>query len=598
MTESEEIKWDLSIIFENNEVANEFIESTSNEMRHFQKENKNQVNRGNITAKELHLFLEMFNTLFTKLDLIRYFAYNQLAVDQSVKESLELMNTAENLQTKGKIIIASFEIELGKLIEKREELIDDPQLNEYKHYLEKLKRKTQYMLSENEEQLILEKDRYSKLGWEKLQSEWLSSRIFTIMDEGIEITISWGEYWKYIRSSNRETRKNAIFNMVGENGLAKDKELYAAALRNICGDHLLTSKRRNHPTSVTSSLIKNDLTPEMLENLLEVLQDNVHLFQDFLLLKAKIMGTEKLLGEDLWAPIPILSADSIKYSWESAKEIVIKVFGEFDEEFGSIAQKMFNENHVDASPRKGKVTGAYSSTHDYFKESFILMSYNETISDVLTLAHEMGHSVHGYLSINEQKYLNNQYSGCIAETASEFGRFMVVDNLKENTDNEMIKKFILFNHLEELAASIFEVGSRFFFEKSLYEAIDTGEYLDHERVCKLFDKARRQFFGDAIEFLSEQSYDWTWKPHYYIAQLRYYNYPYVFGELLVMALYNKYKKEGKTFISKFKASLSAGGSKSPLDLGKDMGVDLETKDFWQMGFDEFKTVLDETKKLF
>jgi oligoendopeptidase F len=259
---------------------------------------------------------------------------------------------------------------------------------------------------------------------------------------------------------------------------------------------------------------------------------------------------------------------------------------------------MFNENHIDASPRKGKMAGAYSSTHDYFKASFILMSYNQTISDVLTLAHEMGHSVHGYLSINEQKYLNNQYSPCIAETASEFGRFMVVDNLKENTDNEMVKKFILFNHLEELAGSIFEVGSRFFFEKSLYEAIDTGEYLDPEKVCKLFDKPRRQFFGDAIEFLPEQSYDWTWKPHYYIAQLRYYNYPYVFGELLVMALYNKYKKERKPFVSKFKAFLSSGGSKSPLDLGKEMGVDLETKDFWQMGFDEFKTILEETKKLF
>ncbi|MFX0171950.1 MAG: M3 family metallopeptidase, partial [Candidatus Hodarchaeota archaeon] len=468
----------------------------------------------------------------------------------------------------------------------------------YKHYLEKLVRKTQYMLSENEEQLILEKDRYGSNGWTKLQSEWLSSRQFKIIDEGVEKTVTWGEFGKYSRAPNRETRKNALINMVGENGLAKDKELFAATLRNICGDHVLTSKRRDQPTTFTSSLITNDITQIMIDHLLEVVKENANLYQDFLLLKAKIMSTEKLLGEDLWVPIPILPEKFKLFNWENAKEIVLKVFNEFDEEFGSIARKMFDENHIDASPRKGKRAGAYCSTIEFLKEAFILMSFTESLADVGTLAHEMGHAVHSYLSIKQQKFLNNSISFCIAETASEFGRFLLVDNIRQNSDDELVKKFILFNHLETLATVIFEVGSRTSFEKSLYDAIEVGEYLDADKISELFIKARKQFFGEAIEFLPEQRFDWIWKPHYYRIDLRYYNYPYYFAELLVMSLYNKYKKEGKTFVPKFKHFLATGGSKSLLELGKEMGVDLEPKKFWQMGLNEFKTILEETKKLF
>ena len=144
----------------------------------------------------------------------------------------------------------------------------------------------------------------------------------------------------------------------------------------------------------------------------------------------------------------------------------------------------------------------------------------------------------------------------------------------------------------------FEVGSRTTFEKSLYDAIEAGEYLDAEKISDLFVKSRKKFFGGAIEFLPEQRYDWVWKPHYYRTDLRYYNYPYYYAELLVMALYNKYKKEGKAFIPKFKELLSAGGSKSSLELGKAIGIDLESKEFWQQGIKEFEALLTEAKQLF
>lgn len=598
MNETAEIKWDLTIVFENNEKTREFIEASEIDLETLQGEYKDKINREKITSKEILNFLEDFNRVISNIEDVYYFTQMQLDADQSVKTSLELNNTASNLMTKGKKVRANFQLDLGQLFSKRPELLKDPIFKDYNHYLEKLVNKTKYMLSSKEEEIIAEKDRYGILGWEKLQSEWLSSREFKILDQGEEKIVTWGDFVKYTTSPIRETRKSAMVNMVGENGLAKDKNIFAASLRNICGDHVSIYKRRNHPSTYTSSILQNDITQKMLDDLLEVVQNNVDLYQEFLLLKAKIMGTSKLSGEDLWVPIPLKGVEKYQtFLWEQATSIVQNVFSNFDPEFGSIANKMLNENHIDASPRKGKQAGAYCSGIRYAKEMFILMSFNETLTDVSTLAHEMGHAVHGYLAIEKVKYLNDDFMYCTGEVASEFGRFLFIDHFLEQ-DNDVLKKFILFSHLEELAISIYEVGSRTVFEKSLYDTIEAGEYLDSDRICKLFSKARKSFFGDAIEFLPEQQYDWIWKPHYYLTDLRYYNYPYYFAELQVMALYNMYKAEGKSFIPKFKNFLEAGGSKSALNLGKIMDINLEEKNFWQMGIDEFKRILHETKKLF
>ncbi|MFX0077199.1 MAG: hypothetical protein ACFE96_17270, partial [Candidatus Hermodarchaeota archaeon] len=153
MVETSEIKWDLSIIFKDNEEAKAFIKVNEKDITNLRKELKDKINRDNILANEVYEFLEKLNKISAKIEGVFYFARNQLYADQTIKESLVLMNTASDLYMKGKMILASFEIELGQLLLKRAELINDPQLKSYKHYLEKLVRKTQYMLSENEEQL-------------------------------------------------------------------------------------------------------------------------------------------------------------------------------------------------------------------------------------------------------------------------------------------------------------------------------------------------------------------------------------------------------------------------------------------------------------
>lgn len=594
MVETKEIAWDLSLIFKSDEEIQQTIERARNEAEMIEKDYRGKINSSNTTANDLLRLFERMESLEEKSEGLFFYGQLKVSADQTNKEALELQNTMKNFRLEIKKKIAFVEIELGKLLESKDEFLQSLILKKYQHYMEKIRRKHKHNLSEGEEQLILEKDLNGVIAWSQFRTEWLGSKPFKALIDNKEKTFFWSEAQGLMRSPDRTNRKNTIIAVM--DALVEDGGVFSASLRSICANHVTMAKRRNYDT-MASSLISNDISQEMIDNLYAAIEDNLDLFHEILLLKAKLLGTEKLLGEDLWAPLPQQGEESKKITWNEARDIVTEILNDFDDDFGKIANKMFKENHVDASPRKGKRGGAFCSTNEYAKECFILQSFNNTFDDLSTLAHEMGHAIHGYLSLEAQTLINQDISFCIAECASEFVRFLLIDKMKELVADSQ-KSNILFNHLEDLAIVIFEVGSRTQFEKSLYSAIEAGEYLNTEKISELFLKSRTGYFGDAIEFLPQQKYDWMWKPHYFRIDLRFYNYPYVFAELIVLALYNKFKSEGDLFKPKLKAFLAAGASKSPQELVKDMGMDLTTKEFWQMGLDEIRTILRDVKSLF
>ncbi|UCG02588.1 MAG: hypothetical protein JSW11_01070 [Candidatus Heimdallarchaeota archaeon] len=594
MVETEEIAWDLTLIFKSDEEIHQTIQNARNEAEKIEKDYRGKIDSTKTTANDILHLLELMESLQEKSEGLFYYGQLKVSADQTNKAALEQQNTLKNFRIEIKKKIAFVELELGKLLEGNDEFLRSPILKHYHHYLEKTLRKHKHTLSEVEENLILEKDLNGVIAWSNFRAEWLGSKPFETVIDSKKKTFYWSEAQGLMRSPDRTNRKNTIVAVM--DALNEDGNIFSSSLRNICANHVMMARRRNYDT-MTSSLITNDISQEMIDNLYAAIEDNLDIFHEILLLKAKILGTEKLLGEDLWAPIPREGEKSKKITWTEAKETVSRILYNFDDEFGKMADKMFIENHIDASPRKGKRGGAFCSTNEYAKECFILQSFNETFDDISTLAHEMGHAIHGYLTVEAQTLINWDISYCIAECASEFVRFLLIDNMKETvTDSQ--KRVILFNHLEDLAISIFEVGSRTQFEKSLYSAIEAGEYLDTEKISKLFLKSRTDYFGDAIEFLPQQKHDWMWKPHYFRIDLRFYNYPYVFAELIVLALYNKFRKEGESFKPEFKDFLAAGSSKSPQELVKDMGMDLTKKEFWQMGLDEMRTILKDVKSLF
>ena len=346
---------------------------------------------------------------------------------------------------------------------------------------------------------------------------------------------------------------------------------------------------------MAQSLIANDVDQQTIDSLLKTIEKNVYLYQRYLMLKAKLMGLEKLANYDLVAPLP--NAPEMKFSWKESRREAIESYAEFDEEIGGWVEEMFEERHIDAEIRKGKTSGAFCSSWIAGKTAYVLQSFNKNIGDVYTLAHELGHAVHAYLGSRAQKPSNLNVGMCVAETGSIFGELLFTEKLLAKAKTKEEKQAILATVLDDFGMTVFQVSARVFFEQSMYDAMKRGEFLDGKTVAKLWTAARDKIYGDSVDWLDVMKWEWTMKPHYYIANFRFYNYPYVFAQLFVFALYRLYKEQGKRFVPKLKKLLAAGSSLSPHKLAAQVGFDITDEAFWEKGMkqaEEFIDMLEET----
>ena len=257
---------------------------------------------------------------------------------------------------------------------------------------------------------------------------------------------------------------------------------------------------------------------------------------------------------------------------------------------------MYESHRLDGEVRNGKVSGAFCQDWYNGKSAFILQSFNGWLDDLYTQAHEQGHAVHAYLSSRAQRPSNCAISMCIAECGSIFGDGLLTDKLLSEAKDDKKRRAVLCQVLDGFGMAAFQVSARYFFEWSLYDTVAEGGFLDGERIASLWTKARDDIYGDAVDWLPEMKWEWTMKMHYYIAGLRFYNYPYVFAQLFVFALYRLYKEQGPAFVPKVKALLAAGSSRSAADLAMEFGFDLSEEAFWQKGIAQAEEFIDQLER--
>ncbi len=588
-----EIAWDLSEIFPS--VTDPSVQKAMNDVGEMAEKfaSKYHGKIKDFTAKELLTCLQEFEAYYAKLREILLFSELSFAANMTLPENQALYDKAMKLQAKLGKMLAFFELEVGELVYKKPELISDPVLANYKHALERLRRKVPHQLSETEEKLIIEKDQFGVHAWEELQSKWLNTRLFEVTVEGEKKRLPFGEAYGLFSHPDRATRESAykaVFSLVG-----KDGEIFASAFRNICNDWLSVCELRKYDSPMHASLIANDIDQQTVDNLLKAVEDNVGLYQHYLRLKAKIMGLPKLGCHDIIAPLP--DAPEMKFDFETAKDLIIRAYSRFDEEYAFAVKDMFARNHIDATPRFGKRHGAFCAGWYNGKSSFVLQSFNGRLNDVYTLAHELGHATHGYYCYKNQTILNTRIPMVVAETASIFGELLLTDLLLSEAKSDIEKKVILCRILDGAGRVIFSVSARAWFEKQIYDAIKRGEYLNHETICKYWVAARDKAYGDTVEWFNEMLSEWSITPHYFMANFRFYNYPYVYAQLFVYALYQKYREEGQAFVPKMKQILSAGSSLSPAEIGKIAGFDVSTREFWQIGIKQYEHFIKELEKI-
>jgi len=518
-----------------------------------------------------------------------YLMYSANSTDENAKQ---LNEAARRAMTNVNQALAFIDIELGKLLAAKPSLINDPVLAEYKHYLERIQRRVPHMLSETEEKLVIVKDKNGISAWELLQSDWLSTKTFTMEVDGEKKTMPYGQIIGFYQSPARDLRRRA-YQTVFEN-VCKDDIVWASGIRAVCDDHIQMCNMRKWPTPMTQSLIDNDVDQQTIDSLMKTVEKNASLYQRYLKLKARLMNLPKLANYDLWAPLPRTPPT---HSWADARKEIMAAYGEFDEQIGNWIKEMYEKRHLDGEPRTGKTAGAFCTPWLAGKSAYILQSFNGRMMDVYTQAHELGHAIHDHFLSRAQKPSNCEVGSCMAEVGSIFGELLLTERLLQKAKTKEEQQAILAVVLDEFGNVAFLVSARVFFEQALYDTIKKGQYLDGETIAKLWIAARDKICGDAVDWLDVLKWGWVTTPHYYFANYRFYNYPYVYAQLFVYALYRLYKEQGKGFIPKLKALLAAGSSKSPRELAAELGFDITKEEFWQKGMkqaEEFINMLERT----
>ena len=482
---------------------------------------------------------------------------------------------------------------LNKLIagiENLEDLIkENSDLAEYEFYLTNIKEESKHLLTDEEESLFAEMNISGASAWSDLQSSLTSS--LKVDYNGESITLPAVRNLAY--EADAEVRKDAY-----EAELASYEQIKTAtafALNSIKQQVISEARRRGYASPLDKALANSRMTKETLDALISAMEDYLPVFRKYLKAKAKYLGHEGgLPWYDLFAPIG--SSDK-KYTIEESRDYLLGIFGKFDSELHDMVKTAFDEEWIDFYPREGKVGGAFDCGVPSAKQSRVLTNFGGAFGDIVTLAHELGHSFHDRQVFNNA-LLNQEYSMPVAETASTFNEVLVVSTaIAESADREE-KLALLESQLQDATQIIVDIYSRYTFEASVFEH-RTSEFMSADRFCELMLAAQEKAYGDGLDKDLRHPYMWVCKGHYYSGGLSFYNFPYAFGGLFARGLYAKYLAEGKPFVDTYKALLRATGTSTVENAAKIAGVDLTKKSFWEAGLrsladqiEEFCTLVD------
>ncbi len=477
---------------------------------------------------------------------------------------------------------------IGLPEEKLQEILSHPPLKAYQHALHFLGRFRPFTRGEKEEEIFSRKNLTGRSAFTTLFDEFTGAFSFCLEVEGEEKELTGSQMLSFLYSSDRSLRERSFRTFLkrhGENQLVLGSIFNALIL-----DAQLEDDLRGYQGPMHRVHLENEIRPEAVEVMMEVTETHYPLAQKYFQVKACLLGLPKLWNYDLYAPLP---SSSKKIPFEEARSLLLKSFQGFHPLFGRIAGEFFENRWIDAPPRKGKYGGAFCSGMTPSLHPYILLNYTGNLRDVLTLAHEMGHGIHFYLA-RKQTLMNFDPPLTLAETASVFGELVMTQALLQEEQDLTVRLALLCIEIEDMIATIFRQNVLTRFEQEAYQS--RGDHLlNSEEIGDLWWKANARLFGDSVEMIPEYRWGWAYISHF--IHSRFYCYSYIFGELVSLALFQKYQEEGPPFLNRLICLLEQGGSGTPHELLKKAGVDIEQADFWEKGFRVIRQLIDELKSL-
>lgn len=521
-------------------------------------------------AKEkLEIYLEKLNNLSIFDSLIGY-VYLSLKVDTTNADLLNLVSKIEKISVDVKQIENYLTLFLKDISDLDIIINNSKILDEYKFILKEAKNKADKLLDNDKEYIISKMSLNGSNMWTK-QWQQITSTLSVDYNNDV-LTLPEIRNLAYDKDVN--VRKNAYYAEL--KSYEKIDLPSAFSINGIKGEVIEICNLRGHNSPLEMTLKDSRLDKEVFDAMFNAIKESLPKLQKYFIKKAEILGHKNGLPfYDLFAPI---SNNTKKYTYDEAKQFVYDNFSKFSQKLGDFAKKAFDNSWIDVYSKKGKVGGAFCYSIQNIKESRILLNFSGSLDNIFTLGHELGHGYHN-LCLNNEKYLNTSYSMPIAETASTFCEHILVKSALESSKDDDEKLAILENDLSGTLQCIVDIYSRSLFEDEVFKRRING-FVSKDELCDIMENAQKQAYGNGLDHNFLHKYMWICKTHYYNADRNYYNFPYAYGVLFSKGLFSLYLKDKENFIKKYDDMLSITGKFSLYEVGKFIGVDLKSKDFW------------------
>jgi pepF/M3 family oligoendopeptidase len=576
--------WDLSNVYPSLE-SDEFkaaVEDYQKQVSSFEKFFKSKLSKATAKTKAGDLAflvgkaIDQINRIQTLTATIDPFIKSYTTTDSRNKTAMKALSEFEQAKLPMSQLLTRFTAWLGAISPKLDQVVKaNRSAKAHEFMLREAAEQSQYLMSDAEEALAAELSLSGGNAFQKLQGTVTSQLSVDFELDGKMQKLPMPALINLRSHPDAETRRRAY---EAENKAWEEvQEILAACLNGVKGEVNVLDRKRGRRDAIHSSLDAARLDRKTVEAMLAAMKDSFPLFRRYFQAKAKKLGKEKLAWWDLFAPLG--KTDKV-YSYEEARDFILENFGKFSPDLAAFAKRAFDNNWIDAEQREGKRGGAFCMEVQGVKESRILANFDGSFDQVSTLAHELGHAFHNECAYQANKTVLQQLTpATLAETASTMCETIVTEAVLASTQDPEEKLSILEAQIQNSAQIVVDIYSRYLFEKEVFERREKSE-LSADDLNDIMERAQKATYGDGLDERYLQKYMWTWKPHYYIPELSFYNYPYAFGLLFATGLYAIYRQRGESFVEEYRDLLASTGEETAARLARRFGIDITKRKFW------------------
>jgi oligoendopeptidase F len=535
---------------------------------------------GSLSVAEMAEALTEFESLYDRVSRLMTFASLQWVIEMNNPAFGALLQKLQEYGSRLQQEILFFELEWANVSDAQAKITDDPALARWHHFLKQALDERPHLLTEPEEKILTEKAVTGVSAWNRYFGQTLSATQYEF--EGQKVPQE--AVLRRLYSADRAEREKAAASITA--GLKSILPTATFVFNTLLAEKASNDRLRKNATWISSRNRSNEIPDESVEALVKAVTSRYDVVTRYYNIKRKLLGLDELLDYDRYAP---LSPVETRYQWHEARDIVLSAYNAFDPSMAQVAGEFFEKHWIHAPVKVGKRGGAFANPCVPSLHPYVLVNYTGTSKDVMTLAHELGHGIHMYLS-RPKGILEAGTPLTTAEMASTFGEMLVFNDLMNRESDPLARRAMLASKIEDTFATVYRQITMNRFEDAIHTARRNEGELSTDRVNELWIQTQRAMFGSSVTLREDYGIWWSYVQHF--TNTPGYVYAYAFGELLVLALFARYRAEGKPFVNKYLQVLSMGGAERPETILKIAGVDLTDPNFWNEGV----AILDDMVK--